>query len=900
MKTVRRVVLCMLCVLVLTLGSLLASCQYLCTHTSFGEWVANGTADCNGQPEKRTCTFCGLEETRLNAEKPQHAFGEWAPTSVAAQEQRICATCGEIESRTLTACTVHTGSLVCERCLAELVSSPEIDFSSWDSIGIKVQDAELMIQDPAYPTVMSISLAEVYLTLDENNRLYGYGNGVLYTVRTAVDSVSAYEGTLLIEGGEVYFALEGEPPIVDQVAEAPVYVTMNFENLPAMAEIEAELQANEEMIAYVADLLPKAEAWLTDSLLPVLEGLSPGFDTTALERWYAKLLNPVWVRTAEGTGAVLTLDFDAYYAVFEKLAGMSILDLIDDILGEGKSEEWAEFLASDEFLALSVADALNFIEVDVGLDITELLASLDALAATVTGDETATLEMLLEQFDPALPFDDIDDLLEDEELLSFSIKDFILLAQCDFDENAADALTTTEVDEILAWYRDGVDEMFDDLGSITVFDGSSPNSPYLEDMLGELDEMLGTIDDMVSVKVHLDATGRMTSYVITGKAVENENVNEMASAILSGLRITVTPEGITVTLDSEISGDMQMDIGGTASLIPGMEVTANAAKVAALKANASAYPTLTVSMVEQLLSAEYGTQYLLIVRDNTVYALRYFGSSRTFDVYAFGTDAFGIIVQPACGDLARVAYTLSYGYGCASFPTVAPASINEAWVAENFDAILAACGPLVYEGDVETYYCLYDTETGEIEHYGNDEDLGLGHDFACTDYPPVDCESVGYEHYVCQSCGAAVYDYYTSGHDYEAIVSLLDEYSGALGGYLVEGVCTDCQSREVWGAICFNTDLPFEDGGSMECLVVLSLEVTEETAGLYRIRSQSQLNMDLTVYDYGNGYEVAYDRGYGEIYIDVPLYAGRTYLFVISGDYYAYGIDAWVTFEYIR
>ncbi|MBQ7391127.1 MAG: hypothetical protein IJV73_00425, partial [Clostridia bacterium] len=83
-----------------------------CSEHTYGEWIVEKAANCEEPGEEaRTCSVCGVSETRDIPVNGEHIFGEWRVTVEASckdgEQKRECSVCGATETESIPANNVH-------------------------------------------------------------------------------------------------------------------------------------------------------------------------------------------------------------------------------------------------------------------------------------------------------------------------------------------------------------------------------------------------------------------------------------------------------------------------------------------------------------------------------------------------------------------------------------------------------------------------------------------------------------------------------------------------------------------------------------------------------------------------------------------------------------------------
>ena len=312
----------------------------------------------------------------------QHTYGAWAVTTAptcttAGVESRTCSKCNTPETRTVAALG-HDGDLVCEVCYATMFNLPEVDFSEYKSVGIELKDYTLTLvyaedNNRVHNSTMTIDVIEGYVGLDENGELVGAGKGTVKNVGATTNITSNIEFTFVLEDGVLYGGMEGNNFEVNTTLDDNQYVKIDLtaETTPELAEVE-------EVLTQVEALVPVIEEWYNEELAPIFANVE--INTDGAKKYAAKLANALLKKTVADDGSyTLTIDFEAIKAFNNDLATKKISEIVDVLLGEGTYADVKAFITSDEFYALSVADVIDYVETEQGVDLAAFFGAVNSL-----------------------------------------------------------------------------------------------------------------------------------------------------------------------------------------------------------------------------------------------------------------------------------------------------------------------------------------------------------------------------------------------------------------------------------------------------------------------------------------------------------------------------------------
>ncbi len=799
----------------------------------------------------------------------QHTYGAWTVTTApacttAGVETRTCTKCQAPETRTVVALG-HDGDLVCEVCYETVFNVPTVDFSEYKSIGLELKDYTLTLvykenYDSVYDSTMTIDVLSGYVGLDDNGELVGAGKGTIRNVGANTNLDNSMELTFVIENGVLYAGMEGDNFEVNTTYGENQYVKIDL-----TAETAPELEEMEEILAQVEALVPVIEEWYNEEFAPIFADVS--ISTDGAKKYAAKLANALLKKTVATDGSyTLTIDFEAIKAFNSDLATKKISQIVDVLLGEGTYADVKAFINSDEFYSFSVADVIDYIETEQGVDLAELFGAINSLLATLTDNEDMTLEALLIQsgeFEGMIDEDfDIVEFLRSEEMANFSVmaalKTFI---------PAEDDPTTADVDEAAAAVKEFVAGIFTQLESTTVYEllammGGSNNeqvrpNPDDEDALpnpgagnapvadedpmaaivAEINAMIDMISEMTGITINVDKNGNYVSTVIS------VTVSDPSLTLTADITVTATDVTVDMALEGDM-GDVQNDAECTVKVVPGMTVTVEAAKVAALKAVFADIPTVNnqefFNIAKNYIDDSLYNDYFYYTEGNTLYAICVEGINLDTD-----NDVARIYVSIYKTSNVYNAMTVMKGCTNKLYVTLeAPFEMAEgSFDAQNISGIMAQNN---YNGEcdfdfINTYYLnagnavanvqslidsadkndawqedyanlsfLFDTATDTLTPYYNNEGYMSnsdeidynGHHFVLDETKSTEpedyCTDMGKRHYKCSTCDYEYDYYYINGHSLGGSFYMLnDTAAGLAGGFKMAALCMNTGCGEV-------------------------------------------------------------------------------------------------------
>ena len=793
MKAIRRILTAALCLTLLVVALTLTACNTECAH-EYGEWSEAQAATCTEAGVKvRTCSKCGaIDGTEIPALNPEagHTMGEWTVTeptcTEAGSKTRGCTTCSHTESETIAATGHKMSGFACTICDHEVVSLESlIPTFSEDirSAGIVIKDTAFLISDeyrerhePEGIVNATVELAELVLWVDDNGQLAGYGQGALNFKGVNTDIDNDVTVTVAIEGTEAYVAFKGASELTttltyDEFLKIDPAVILNAD--PEIAEAEVML----------TQYLPALETWVKESLLPVFGTPDLDYSEEQLEadaRDLAHtLLGLVYVATKTDDGYTVSLDLTGLKELNNTLATKTISELVDSIRGEGTYAGIK--LLVPTVLDFTVANLLDFIKLNLGVDVTALLAALDELAVTVSGQPDATFENMI-HFEG-----DIDALLTDETFLATTVADVIA-------SFAASEGEAPDRDQLVQMAT----AMLDEVAGKTVYEliGMDPTEIKIK-----VAEVLDAAAAALSHEIKIDKSGKFVSSEL-GILIDKTEA-----------KITLTPAGITVNVSDD-------SVALTAELILGATAKVDTEAIAAIKAELETVPSMDeiidTGLFEELYpvyddngnlitfvdSVEiYGTDSSDVDAEGRVAVLIYYE-------YAHVEDLFGTIITKGCKGMksASLAFA-SYNEYRKLYITA-----DEAQDLDN-EAALALFSRTDYEVDS------IDSDTIDLDFayeieadgnasilYANDDNY---HNWVATPeseaaFAELTCGNIGVLIYVCDRCDASYTEYRFVEHNYEYNSELSIEPTDCqtLGSEYYG--CTDCDAyyTEDWYGNC--------------------------------------------------------------------------------------------------
>ena len=767
------------------------------------------------------CLALAMSISLVSCEQPEtppehtHTWSEWTVTTPAecggtGTEGRICTSCLEPETRSYTAS--HEGAIICENCGAAALKFDAFDFSAVKSFGIKISDLEAIVIQNDYSAsngTLTLENTELYVGLDDNDELTGYGKATLKTVYKNIPGglTTTMEVVLYVEDTMVYIGAAGKSPLSNAIYNVNEYIACDISKIPELVTAKDLLEQSEGLIdEYAASL----EEFFEDTLAPIFADVDVDDAIGAINaisvKYSARIINSLFVITDNGDGtSVATLSLDALKDFAEAALTNNIADFIDLIAGEGTVAALEDALTDEKLYNFTVAELIAYIEDEQGVDLVELLAALDELTVILSNETMTTLEeaiafIMSSEDAPAITIPDLDSFLENDELLSCSVKYAISMMLGMMDD------PTTEDDEVLAYILPLIEDAFDYVAETSIFDLISsmggqlaPEGPEvtpmtdsetdpLEAMLEEINEAIDAVAGLFSFEIQLGANNAVTSIDI---AFSVSSLPMVPAEIAYDFEISVTAEKITVKYDMSVE-EAGMEQSCTIELIPDFTVAHDSAKIADLKAKIN---SISNKVTLDAITGEYiGEETVKVIKDTAngylyIIALdiEFVGSSNEIDYAKIEINRISIsdiggyawIVTPGCSGSIEMSVCIASKYVAAelsSYDEIPGATQAQliALILNDFTAstIEAKYGE-AWETNTYSFDALYKNGTytyvtGEHHHDGV-IDLD-GHTYVKQDATSTtgeDCTTVYHTDYKC-NCGATYVYYWTNGHRYTA------------------------------------------------------------------------------------------------------------------------------------
>ncbi len=695
-----------------------------------------------------------------------------------------CTLCGIVEKTDYKAATGHSGALTCTVCGTTTI--PE-DFYTNILESFLNEKYTILIDNVMIEENMYIVNSEVYVSIKGGISGWGTVNikayGAIATFRAIIEDNVLYlcgeNTTALTETKDVYVKIPVSN-IISQAADAPAAVQMI-----------ASLVMNEDVLN-----------WANDTLLPFAMNLvADGKDEANLvAKTVVELICNV--EAVEGD-IVITPSIDKIKALNARLATETIGEFVDAEFGAGTYDKVVAKI--DSLFDLTIGEIIDNAK-DDGADVIALVDSLDALVATVIG-ENITLSQLMELETS------IQDMLKDEELRAVTVEQLVTMLAQSMGGTVKPAPTPDENIPGKPDYEYGEDVVVKPITpkSGTAVDGTvtepveDEESPSIR---AQLAQMLAQLKDV-------------TLYQMMGADVEADDaikiVNDSIDTVFGDLSVSIKTDNNGTLISFDVVYGEFCDV----SIVADYTSTNNYSDV---KDTAEKNTNLKAS--EDYLEGTYedgyrnGEYLFTIDKDGNLVGVWYTYSSRNTHNYGSETDDQGnrieiMVVQidmseynldltgaliashSDCGDWIGVSM-MAPGTRTYTYKTVIEKYVNGE-LTETIDdpKVLEMLG---FGSKSESYtestmgdaMFFINLKTGEIKGFGDAFTLHEYEEDEAKHKPAVGCEGVGEYHLFCTVCGETLVVPYTNGHNYKTVYELKDGATSCEDGVIAKSVCTVC------------------------------------------------------------------------------------------------------------
>ncbi|MBR5448718.1 MAG: hypothetical protein IKV43_01900 [Clostridia bacterium] len=661
----------------------------------------------------------------------EHEF-EWLTTPPTCTEEGValgtCQKCGETE-RVTSKPLGHSGSgMACDACGMPVVSLTSLfpELGDISSLGVIVKDVYL----PDDYSSTSIELAELVVYSDENG-IGGYFNCEILSIYHEYDEQAVLTAYGFIEGESLYLAM---------ASDYGSGTNERYSVYPLASILAANPQIG-QALEMAETALPALETWLNESFLPCFGEINSEDSELTEEnavKAAAKILGLFFKVQATDDGYAIVLDLSTVKDINNTLNTKTVAEVVDILGGTGRFENLEKLIPT--MLDYSVADLVEFVSVNLGVDITRLLGSLDELAVSITGYPEATFEMLL----GIEGLDDIQALLNDEEFLATNVRDFLMMSLETPDAEALD----TQIAEIVNLLK-----------TVTPYQLLGVD----EDTAAEISEAIDAASDMLSYEITVGKDGKFVGSVLSLTAEDKDLY----------LTVTLTPEKLSVSANDGIEDGNNIEI----EIIPDYEPKPDVEKLAAIKATINLVPEISE---EALANLDYIEAYTpvyegeelvgVVLLDSYYYSEdEETGPYLTITAILIDFKALPVTVSAGCSSKIQISYSAFYSLYEERTYAVDPELISDDYD-ESHELALALFQSsddyVIDDFYNDSYYLTvyYNTASGEyVDHSGHDYEIDEEHSIEATE-----CGQSGKNVYVCTACGDINEYEYTVEHDIES------------------------------------------------------------------------------------------------------------------------------------
>ena len=883
MKKLKKIFPIMLCFIVVAITFAFSACgdDEGCNH-KWGDWENTGVVYCDGVEQVRTCSKCGEKENRSTSDGDYslHVWNEWKTSKrvtceVDGEEDRVCTKCPRIETRPVAKLGHSENTLVCTKCCQPLVTVPQLENKEYDSIAVKLTNLSIDVEDVERPedsaVITAVKLIEAYVRVDENNNLVGYGNGILKLVAKNTGVEDEIEATIYLDGGYIYTYTDGVfNPSRDQNAPKS-YNKMSLDT-PDAEETKVQVKK-------VSELAPKVLAWYNDVLVPLFARVNLGTPASSAKFFIADTLNDFFTKTVNDNGTIsYVLNFEEARHLVDVVFDETISSLIDTVLGEDTFKSISELVAKEETYAYSVSDLINYIQVEQGIDLKLLCASLDAIAVIALEDTNATFEDLIRQGDSDIPEDfDIYEYITSEEITSHTVREAVIGIL-----GAPEEATNAELAE-------GVSDMLTMLGSFTVPElalqqGEELSEEELATAIENIKAMANDYIDMAEAIVEFE--------LVVGADMSFKSI-DLSVAVSEDVSFDVSIDEEDVVINANIATE---DVDGEfgVQIIPGGIIDANQEKInAAIAPFKDAYVPTISEFAQYMSESNTNANEHYVMIDGTLYFFEVIDRSDYVQlrIIKFTGDFNEISIYEKCGGGYVYAVSMQALRTAQSYYNIYDINVEDLDL-QNFDfeANNVEFSENSFTSGYETRFC-YVFVDGKVEQVPVSEYYDACHDYVyneelSTKSETSACGELYYNYYECTKCD----DYYKSFDSVSHTSGIVYSYDNGI--YTAKEACTKCGTvvDEYEVTFVIDSDITTEYYESNE-FAGFTVTIDEETAGRYYLYGVStdckyiDTEVDVYVYEEGAGgaslTDYAYADGgadYGQFGTYIELEAGVTYL----------------------
>lgn len=309
-----------------------------------------------------------------------------------------------------------------------------------ESINLTIKDLEVVTNDnhvKIEEAELSVKFADGKITGT------GYAKGKMPR-QGEPEAVAPFSGAVVLKDGSVYMTANATVQDANQNAEAFLL------SLDSLFEI---IPVNGTVADQISEMMPDIAALIEEKLLPEMKKIIKAHPE--MEDICAKLADLFLTVTKTGDGYTVALSFDRLLATNEKFNTMTVRELYDSILGEGKFDELMTYATG--ILDKTVSDVLADLKKE-GIDLVELLKMVDGVMPKDEKGKTP-MSSFMEQ-------------IENEEFLATTIGNVVL----QMSGAAGPEMTEENRKQALDGMKEEIGKIFESMANLTVW-------AFVEDMM---------------------------------------------------------------------------------------------------------------------------------------------------------------------------------------------------------------------------------------------------------------------------------------------------------------------------------------------------------------------------------------------------------------------------------
>lgn len=493
-----------------------------------------------------TLTSCGCN----------HEWSEWIVKSEVSCTRegvtvRTCKLCEEKETQT-TPATGHSGDDICTVCGIIVYEPDQLlpDYTSADYITLTMENVTVYAVNGI--GTLNVNFAELELAVKDNEIL---GKG---SCKLLIDGASL-DGEAYIADNKIYYTATK----ILQEEKTEFYGVADVNTLSANG-LDFKLSELEYLLEGALDGLTEPDEALSNAITEWIEGkLAPIFSELVLDVRMAqiqdlinKYVSSLYTFTDSPDGdKTVTLNLSKLKDWNNTVSSVTVADLYDIILGEGKFEELRSSVPS--MLTYRLEDFLSYLEFYQGVKIDELLSALDELAVILAEDESATFESLIGYEG------DLTELLTDPDMLSVTVADAFVAGGVAPDANSL---------------NESINLLFSQMkitNAYTLFGVSPLDIQKVRDQINDLiDQYSETFSWILTLGSDERFESLVTSITLPAEMTDGANVSAVLTATKRDINLTVTVaigEGLIVIPVNASFENGEIDLDGLDDLVAQVE-----------------------------------------------------------------------------------------------------------------------------------------------------------------------------------------------------------------------------------------------------------------------------------------------------------------------------------------